>query len=123
MAPHPGNKVLVVEDELIVRLDLSEAIQLTGRDVVHVSSDDAALDVLEKDNSIGLVFTDIKMAGAIDGIELAHQIRQRWPSIQVVISSGNIATDPRCRDLSAPLMFKPYRLSALREILGACGKA
>lgn len=121
MQPNSREKVLVVEDELIVRLDLSEAIELTGREVVHVSSADAALDVLEEDDSIGLVFTDIKMPGAIDGIELVHQVQRRWPSVRVVVSSGNIGNDRRCRGLGAELMHKPYRLSALREILGIHG--
>lgn len=109
--------VLVVEDELIIRLDLSEAIELTGRKVVHVSSADAALEVLKENDSIGLVLTDIKMPGRLDGVELAQHIQLRWPSIRVVISSGNIATDARCQTLGAPLLHKPYRLSDLRQVL------
>ena len=119
MRPSARRKVLVVEDELLVRLDLSEAIKLSGRDVVHVSSADAALKVLQKDETIGVVLTDIKMPGRMDGIELAEQIRLRWPSIRVVISSGNIATDVRCQNLEAALLTKPYRLTELRRVLSA----
>lgn len=117
MQPSARGTVLVVEDELMVRLDLSEAIKLTGRDVVHVSSADAALDVLQKDDTIGLVLTDIKMPGSIDGIELAQQIQLRWPNVRVVISSGNIATDIRCETLGTALLNKPYRLTELRRVL------
>lgn len=101
----------------MLRLDLSEAIKLTGRDVVHVSSADAALEVLQQDNSIGVVLTDIRMPGRMDGIELAEQIRRRWPSVRVVISSGNIATDIRCQNRKAALLTKPYRLTELRRAL------
>lgn len=117
MQARPRQKILVVEDELLVRLDLAQAIHLEGREVSHVPSAEEALELLARDKSIGLVFTDIKMPGIIDGIELAKKIRQRWPSISVVVSSGNIATDARCHALGAPLMHKPYRLSELRRLL------
>lgn len=118
MKTYSREKVLVVEDELIMRLDLSETIALLGRDVVHVSSADAALEILDEDASIGLVFTDIKMPGAIDGRKLAQEIRRRWPSVSVVISSANIARDAQCQTLDAPLLHKPYRLNELRGVLG-----
>ena len=119
MPAQPLPRVLVVEDELFVRLELTEAIEATGRDVFHVPSAEEALEALQQDASIGLVLTDIKMPGSMDGIELAKNIQQRWPSVRVVISSANIATDARCRSLGTPLLHKPYRLSDLRKVLDA----
>ena len=118
MSSRTETKVLVVEDELVTRVDLAEAIELEGRCVIHVPSAEDALHVLEKDHGIGLVLTDIKMTGGLDGIELARHIRSRWPDIRLVISSGNIKADHRCGSIDAALLHKPYKLHDLRRVLG-----
>ena len=87
-------KVLVVEDEFLIRMIAIDVIQDAGYDVEGVANADEAIEVLEHDASIRIVFTDVAMPGSMDGLKLAHYIRGRWPPIEVILTSGlyNIET-------------------------------
>ena len=122
MLPALNTTVLVVEDELLVRLDLSEALEAAGYAVRHASSAAAALEILESDRTIGVVFTDIKMDGPRDGVELAHRIRDHWPETIVVYSSAHIPKERLLTPDGVILMPKPYNLVDLKEILAEIAK-
>lgn len=117
MQPAINTTVLVIEDEILVRLDLSEALESRGYFVRHAGSADEALHILERDRTIGVVFTDIKMDGSMDGIELAHAIRDQWPETIIVYSSGNIPESRPLGPTGVKILPKPYDQDRLREIL------
>jgi CheY-like chemotaxis protein len=98
--------VLVVEDELLVRDFLQEELEEAGYDVILADNADAAIAILEARADIHLVFTDIDMPGSMDGLKLAACVRDRWPPIHIIITTGNA----RPREIPANALFipKPY---------------
>lgn len=73
--------VLVVEDSPIIRESALEIVRTAGFQGVGARSADEAIGILEARADIRLVFTDVEMPGTIDGVKLAHYIRDRWPQI------------------------------------------
>ena len=98
--------VLVVEDEPLIREMVCEELELAGFDVVQVANADEAIALLEARFDIHLVFTDIDMPGSMDGLKLAAAIRDRWPPVNIIITTGKV----RPLDIPANALFipKPY---------------
>jgi len=80
--------VLIVEDEPLIRLVVFEAIESAGFRAYATANADAAIRIIERQRDIRLVFTDINMLGSMDGIRLAHCVRDRWPLVQFILTSG-----------------------------------
>ena len=101
--------VLVVEDEPLLRLFASDMIEEAGFEVLQASDASDALVTLQDRLDIRVVFTDVNMPGGIDGIMLAICIRRRWPTIQIIITSGR--PWPVEAVVPADVVFfpKPYR--------------
>jgi CheY-like chemotaxis protein len=78
----PQNKsisVLVVEDEHLIRMDTASSLEAVGFIVYEAGNAAEAIRCLELHNEIRLIFTDVQMPGSMDGIALAHYVRDRWP--------------------------------------------
>ena len=114
--------ILVVEDEFILRMDSAELIENAGFEVVQAANADEAIDILTARPDIHVVFTDIQMPGTMDGLKLARFVRDRWPPIKIVATSGLVRVGEN--DLPAGSVFlpKPYRgeeiIGVLRELTG-----
>jgi CheY-like chemotaxis protein len=80
--------VLVVEDELLLRMDAADMISAAGFEVIEAADADAAIEILEARNDIAVIFTDIQMPGSMDGLKLARAVRGRWPPIKIIATSG-----------------------------------
>src|SRR5665213_920165 len=80
--------VLAVEDSPIVLLGALDLVRAAGFTGVGAQSADEAIAILEARPDIRLVFTDVEMPGSIDGLKLAHYIRERWPRIHLIVASG-----------------------------------
>jgi CheY-like chemotaxis protein len=98
--------VLIVEDEILIRDMVSEELIEAGFDVVQVGNADQAIAVLELRQDIHLVFTDIDMPGSMDGLKLAAAVRDRWPPVHIIITTGKA----RPMNIPANALFipKPY---------------
>ena len=112
--------VLIVEDELQIRMNAVEMIESAGFEVIEAGDADQAIAILQARPEIHVVFTDIQMPGTMDGMKLARFVRDRWPPIKLIATSGNhVARDG---DLPEGGLFlpKPYTLAkitaALREL-------
>jgi DNA-binding NtrC family response regulator len=79
-------RVLVIDDEAIVRVSCQRVLEPAGYEVVLTSRGDEAIELLEKEQ-FDLVLTDLKMPD-MDGLEVLKVIKERWPDIQVVIITG-----------------------------------
>jgi CheY-like chemotaxis protein len=102
-----GRAVLVVEDEADVRRIAVSALEALAFRVTDASSGEEALGILEQAPDIKLVFSDVNMPGSIDGIELGHIIKRRWPDIPVLLTSGYLREE---QDVSGfQVLQKPYR--------------
>ena len=107
--------VLIVEDEFLVHLDAVDMIRAAGFDVVEAENADQAILILEERLDITVVFTDVQMPGSMDGLKLAAAVRDRWPPIRIIATSGlaKVTSD----DLPAGSRFLPKPYSA-PEIVG-----
>lgn len=114
--------VLIVEDEALIRMNAVEMIEDAGYEVVEADNADDAIAMLESRSDIRVIFTDVQMPGSMDGLKLAHAVRNRWPPVKIIATSGHFAA--RDGDLPEGGVFlpKPYTLAsitaALRELTG-----
>ena len=82
--------VLVVEDEILLRMRTVDLVEDAGFNAVEAVDADEALRVLEGRSDIALMLSDIQMPGSMDGLKLAHEVHARWPAIKIVLVSGQI---------------------------------
>src|SRR3954470_17326396 len=82
--------VLVVEDELLLRMRAVDMVEDAGFTAVAAVDADEAVAILESRSDIALLFTDIQMPGSIDGLKLAHAVHKRWPPIKIILVSGQL---------------------------------
>ncbi len=80
--------VLVVEDEVFVRMVISEYLRGCGYKVIEAANADEAIRILESRFDVEIVFSDVSMPGSMDGLRLVHLIRDRWPPIRLILASG-----------------------------------
>lgn len=80
--------VLVVDDEPLIRLALTDFLADGGLEVFEAENADHAIAVLEANASIEVVITDVQMPGSLDGLKLAHLVRNRWPPKVLIVVSG-----------------------------------
>ncbi len=112
--PH---RILVVDDEEEVREILAETLEEFGYAVLTAASGEEALPVLARDGGVALVITDVRMPG-MSGLDLAAEVRQRWPAVKVVLISGYfLPQGPPQRFLKKPFHMKEL-VSLLRSELG-----
>ena len=83
-----AGRVLIVEDEALVRLSARAEIEAAGFKVYEANNADEAIRILEANSDIELVFTDVDMPGSMDGVKLAHYVRTRWPPVKIIVTSG-----------------------------------
>jgi two-component system, response regulator PdtaR len=108
-----AGRVLVVEDEALVRLSMREEIEAAGYKAYNA---DEAIQLLEANPDIELVFTDVDMPGSMDGVKLAHYVRNRWPPVKIIVTSRYRHVTPE-ELLEGSLFFsKPYDLEQVRRV-------
>ena len=111
--------VLVVEDEPFLRFLAADALEEKGFAVAEAANAENALRVLENRQDINLVFTDIALPGDLNGLDLVRHVQQRWPHIQLVITSGQHKPNPAEMPKDGRFIAKPYSPRDLvREISG-----
>jgi two-component system, response regulator PdtaR len=112
-----SSTVLVVEDEPMVRWMAMDYVQEAGLDALEAPDADQAMTILEANDDIGIVFTDIRMPGSMDGVELARRIKARWPEIYVIVASGHGSSDQALAAGAERFLAKPYPATQLMEVL------
>jgi CheY-like chemotaxis protein len=112
--------VLVVEDEVLIRLTIANELRSSGLSVVEAANADEALTVLRSSARVDLLFTDIQMPGSIDGVALAELVRKTHPALKIVIASS-VSTVGSARDIPDAFFGKPYDtvkvMSKIKELL------
>jgi DNA-binding NtrC family response regulator len=105
---------LVVEDDELQRELVAMLLEECDMGVIQCESAEAALRVLEKmGGCLSIMFTDVNLAGIIDGVDLAHFARQRFPDLHVIVTSGVEQT--KSLPEGTTFMAKPWRtLDVLR---------
>jgi PAS domain S-box-containing protein len=114
-APGRGERILVVEDNPEVQAVATAMLEQLDYRTYAVETAAAALAALESGARIDLVFTDVMLQGDTDGVELALAVRERYPDIPVVLTSG-YAKALRAHH-ALPILRKPYQLAALGKAI------
>jgi CheY-like chemotaxis protein len=109
--------VLVVEDDELVRVLAADMAASAGHKVYQAAHADEAIQLLERNLDIRIVLTDVEMPGTMDGVKLAHYIRDRWPPIQLIVVSGAKVLAEKDLPLGASFLSKPYTHDHISEQL------
>lgn len=119
--PERAATILVVEDEILIRLAVADFLREQGYRVLEAASGNEAQKVLASAEPVELVFSDVNMPGAVDGLGLAAWIRAEHPDVQVILTSG-VAGAVRAGRQIASFFEKPYNFEALaaeiRRLIG-----
>jgi CheY-like chemotaxis protein len=101
--------VLIVEDEPLLRMDAVDFIEAAGFEAIEANGADDAMIILRSRSDITAIFTDIEMPGSMNGIGLAHAVRDGWPPITIVIASGRVSPETGDLPMNSSFFRKPYR--------------
>jgi CheY-like chemotaxis protein len=114
--------VLVVEDEMLLRMRAVDMVEDAGYTPVEAVDADEAVAILESRSDIALMFSDIQMPGSMDGLKLAQAVHERWPPIKIILVSGQLKL--ASIDIPADSRFfgKPFEaadmIAEMRNMIG-----
>jgi two-component sensor histidine kinase/CheY-like chemotaxis protein len=109
----PTAKVLVVEDEMMLRMRAVDIVEDAGFTPIEAVNADDALAILESRSDIDLLFTDIQMPGTMDGLKLAHAVHARWPSIKIMLVSGQVTPTETEKPVNSRFYGKPLEVKKI----------
>ena len=105
--------VLVVEDDELLRWSAMIVLEDSGYSVLEASDAGEALTTLEQRADVRIIFTDVQMPGAIDGVRLAHLVSQRWPLLRIIVTSGRMRLHQDDLPKGGVYLMKPYSATEL----------
>jgi CheY-like chemotaxis protein len=121
---HQDRIVLVVDDEVFARLFAVQIFLDEGFTVLEAGDAEEGLEVLESNDDVGLLFTDISMPGEMDGLDLIAKVRERHPGVRLVATSGRVLPDREVIPPGGRFLPKPYTahalMSTIRELSVRC---
>lgn len=115
--PYDKIYVLVVEDEPLLRMLAVDVVEEAGFEAIEAANADIAVGILETRHDVRIVFTDIDMPGSLDGMKLAAVIRDRWPPIDIIITSGKMRAHDLDLQNRAVFFAKPYNTEQVAATL------
>jgi two-component sensor histidine kinase/CheY-like chemotaxis protein len=115
-------KVLVVEDEMLLRMRAVDIVEGAGFTPIEAVDADQAFAILQSRSDVDLLFTDIQMPGTMDGLKLAHAVHERWPSIKIILVSGILTPTDSERPTDSRFFGKPLEarqmIAEIQEMIG-----
>ncbi len=109
--------VLIVEDEALIRMETVQSVKDAGFTALEARDADEAIRILGIRLDILVVFVDIRMSGSMDGLALVHAIRDRWPPVHLILTSGLCVTDEGRMPEDARFIRKPYSTEQVTDAL------
>ena len=100
--------VLIVEDEPVLRIMAADMVEEAGFEVVEAADATQAMRILESRSDVNIVFTDVAMPRGMDGVVLASVIHDRWPQIEIIVTSGYVAAADVILPAGSVFFSKPY---------------
>ena len=114
--------VLVVEDEMLLRMRAVDMVEDAGYVPVEAVDADEALIILQSRSDIVLLFTDVQMPGSMNGLQLALVVHERWPRIRIILASGQLKLSKGEIPENSRFFGKPLdsgeMIAEMREMLG-----
>ena len=118
--------VLVVEDEMLLRMRAVDMVEDAGYIPVEAADADQAVAILESRSDIALMFTDIQMPGSMDGLGLAHSVHERWPPIKIIMVSGQLKLANTDIPTDSRFFEKPFEagemIAEMQNMIGHAGR-
>jgi CheY-like chemotaxis protein len=111
-----GQTLLVVEDEVLIRFDISDYLRAEGYEVLEASTAQEAIKILQGVRPVALVFTDVQMPGPLNGLDLADYVIRNHPDVKILVTSGHIRSAELPQGLGQ-LIEKPYRPSQIAGLV------
>jgi two-component sensor histidine kinase len=105
--------VLIVEDEMLLRMRAVNIVEDAGFCPIEAINADEAISILESRSDISLLFTDIQMPGSMDGLKLARVVHQRWPAIKIILVSGQVTPSDDEKPLDSRFFGKPLSMQRM----------
>jgi CheY-like chemotaxis protein len=106
-------RVVVVEDEFLIRLMLVEMLEDEGYEVVEAESGDVALPLL--DGRVAVLLTDVQLPGSLDGLALVREARLTLPHLPVIYMTGRPASMLSTVGGREIFVGKPYQIQDIRD--------
>ncbi|BDA83269.1 response regulator [Aureimonas sp. SA4125] len=100
--------VLVVEDDPLLLTDAMDLVEEAGLLAYGARHADAAILMLERHPNIRVLFTDVQMPGSMDGLKLARAVRDRWPPVVIMVTSGMVKVAKDDMPENGLFFAKPY---------------
>ena len=114
--------VLVVEDEMMLRMRVVDMVEDAGYVPVEAVDADEAMTILRSRSDIALMLTDVQMPGSMNGLQLAHAVHKNWPPIKIILASGQLKLSDGDIPLDSRFFGKPLQsdeiIAEMREMLG-----
>ena len=113
-------RVLLVEDDGLIQVIAADFLHNEGFEVTVAQTGDEAAGLLDAEHELDILFTDVRMPGTLDGIDLAWRARRQHPALPLLIVSGYAAlltTRLSVLDPAAAFLGKPYRLREIADTL------
>jgi DNA-binding NtrC family response regulator len=110
-----GRIVLIVRENLVLRVEVAETFKEAGFKVFQVETADEAILVLRREPMIPVVFTEIHLPGTMDGLTFAHYVRLRWPPTILLVASARIPQ--AILPSKARFVQKPYLAGGLAKVV------
>lgn len=107
--------ILIVEDSPLILMGAVDLVLAAGYEALEATNADEAIRLLEARADIDLVFTDVEMPGTMDGLKLAHYIRNRWPPVKLIVASGRAIIEESQLPEGSRFFRKPYADSTIVE--------
>jgi CheY-like chemotaxis protein len=108
------SSILIVEDEVLTSEYLEFVLEKAGYEAIPAGGAEEAIAFLEHRDDVDLVVTDINLPGGLNGLQLAAVVRDRWPSINIIIVTGYSA--PKREEIPSGSLFVPKPYSAQKMI-------
>lgn len=112
--PLLDRSILIVEDEALIRFELMDFFEDAGFRVFDAADADEAIPILERERAIRVVLTDVQMPGSLDGLKLAHYVRDRFPPTALIVTSGMLYLGQD--DLPTDSLFVPKPINPRRVL-------
>ncbi|KQS49353.1 hypothetical protein ASG20_10080 [Sphingomonas sp. Leaf198] len=109
--------ILIVDDDALVRVHSNLALEDAGYEVVEATNAADALVKLKERPDIAALFTDVRMPGALNGIDLAHAVHAQRPDIAILVTSGADNGASSALPAAAQFLQKPYTKTQLSQML------
>lgn len=109
--------LLVVEDEMFIRMFAVDTLEDRGYMILEASDGHEALAILEETSGIALIFTDVNMPGDVDGLDLAGEVAKRWPDIEIIVTSGAVRLADDDIPDAGTFLPKPYAPAELVRLV------